>query len=76
MDLKNINILENNDFVEIKLNQNNDYFKNIIKKKNCIIKKCLSLLEKQNYELDTIKKENQELDDINSNLLKLLKTQT
>lgn len=73
MDLENINIQENHDFIEIKLNQNNDYLKNIIKKKNIIIKKCLTLLEKQTYELDTIKKENQELDDINCNLLKLLK---
>lgn len=73
MDLENINIQENHDFIEIKLNQNNDYLKNIIKKKNIIIKKCLTLLEKQTYELDTIKKENQELNDINCNLLKLLK---
>tara|TARA_Y100000741_G_C18224863_1_gene547393 strand:+ start:192 stop:419 length:228 start_codon:yes stop_codon:yes gene_type:complete len=73
MDLQNIKVQENNDFIEIQLNQNNDYFKNIIKKKNIIIKKCLSLLEKQTYELDTIKKENKELDDINCNLLKLLK---
>ena len=42
-------------------------------KKNIIIKKCLSLLDKQLYELDTIKKENQELYDINCNLLQLVK---
>tara|TARA_B000000565_G_scaffold230931_1_gene189482 strand:+ start:523 stop:750 length:228 start_codon:yes stop_codon:yes gene_type:complete len=73
MDLENINIQENQDFIEIKLNQNNDYLKNIIKKKNIVIKKCLLLLEKQRYELETIKQENQELDDINCNLLKLIK---
>ena len=53
MDLSNIKFEENNDFVEIDINQNTCLL-NKIKKKNILIKKCLLLLEKQDFEFQTL----------------------
>ena len=72
MDLSNIKFEENNDFVEIDFNQNT-YLLNKIKKKNILIKKCLSLLQKQDFEFQTLKQENDELNDINKKLLNIIK---
>ena len=72
MDLSNIKFEENNDFVEIDINQNT-YLLNKIKKKNILIKKCLLLLEKQDFEFQTLKQENDELNDINKKLLNIIK---
>ena len=66
MDLSNIKFEENNDFVEIDFNQNT-YLLNKIKK-NILIKKCLSLLQKQDFEFQTLKQENDELNDINKKI--------
>lgn len=72
MDLSNIKFEENNDFVEIDINQNTCLL-NKIKKKNILIKKCLLLLEKQDFEFQTLKQENDELNDINKKLLNIIK---